>query len=226
MARIVVLLAAVAFSWLAAKSLKRLPWVYYALALALSMLSVFALYEAPPRSVVHVLADCVQKGYVGFSFITVVMFVGVFSRDSRARRVLGPVRGELSIVATLFMIAHVVPYVSGYLAMLGFMGSLRASVLASLGIAVVLVVLLLVLAVASVKVVRRAMPLWAWKNVQRLAYVFYVLAFVHLAGFLIVPHSSGATGATVALAYYGVLLVAYATLRVRRAVIDSKEKVA
>lgn len=226
MARIIVLLAAAAFSLFAAKSLKRFPWSYYVLALTLSALSVFALYEAPPQSVAHVLAGCVQKGYVGFSLITVVMFVGVFSRESRVRRTLGPVRGELSIVAALFMVAHVIPYVSGYLAMLGFMGSLRASVLASLVIAIVLVVLLLVLTVTSVKAVRRVMPPRTWKNVQSFAYAFYVLAFVHLAGFLVVPYASGSASAAAALAYYGVLFVAYAALRMRRAFIDSKEKVA
>lgn len=222
MTHVLVLILAAAFSWAAAGSLRRRPWAYYLCAAVLSVLAIVALYETAPSSVLHELADWVQKGYVGFSLLTVVMFVGAFPKEGKVRRRLGPVRGELSIIAALFMVAHMVPYVSGYLNMLGFMGSLRPSMRVSLVIAIILAVLLLVLSVTSVKAIRRAMDTKVWKGVQRFAYLFYLLAFAHLFGFLVVPMMAGSAVAGWTLAYYGVILVAYLVLRVYRALADSR----
>ena len=123
-----------------------------------------------PGGMVRALAYAIQKGHPGFSMLALVMFVGVFDRKSVVRRALGPVRGELSIIGAILMLAHAVPYLANYLAMAGAVFSLKPSVQMSLALAVVLLFLLGVLAVTSIKALSVRMDARTWKRIQRLVY--------------------------------------------------------
>ena len=176
-------------------------------------------YHPVADGFVRAAAFAIQKGQVGFAFLAIVMFVGAFRDGSAVRKALQPVRGELSIVATILMIAHVVP---SYAGMVGALGSLRPTVIALLGIAVVLIVLLAVLAVTSLQAVKRAMKSNSWKRVQWLAYAFFALIFFHMLGYMMVPVAAGSPDASAALAFYGMVYASYAVARVRRAWADER----
>ena len=204
------------------KAIEKAPVVFYVLAIAVAIVGIYFTFTPSPGSLLRAIVFAIQKGHVGFAFLVVVMFIGVFDDKSAVHRMLGPIRAELSIIGAVLMAAHFIPYIAGYVRMFGSLASLRVSVLVSLVIAVVILVLLVILAVTSFRAVKRRMSAQSWKKVQRLAYPFFILIYFHLMGYMIVPASSGSMNAIVAIIFYTVIFAAYIILRLRRRSIDAK----
>ena len=97
-----------------------------------------------------------------------------------------------------------------------------ANVLSALVVALALLVLLLVLGVTSFGFVKKHMRTESWKRLQRWAYVFFGLVYVHLMLMLAPAASRGGEAALVTVAVYTVVFGAYAVLRVRRALVDRR----
>lgn len=222
MSQVMSLAFSIAFVALFRNAIKARPSAFYVLAAATACFGVYFTYHPVADGFVRAAAFAIQKGQVGFAFLAIVMFAGAFQDGSVVRKALQPIRGELSIIATILMIAHVVPYLASYAGMVGALGSLRPTVIASLGIAVVIIVLLAVLAVTSLQAVKRAMKANSWKRVQWLAYAFFALIFFHMLGYMMVPVAAGSSDASTALAFYGVVYASYAIARVRRAWVDKR----
>ena len=151
MSQIVSATLVVAFAVVFRGAVKQRPVLFYVLAALVAAVGMYFTFNPSPGGMVRALAYAIQKGHPGFSMLALVMFVGVFDRKSVVRRALGPVRGELSIIGAILMLAHAVPYLANYLAMAGAVFSLKPSVQMSLALAVVLLFLLGVLAVTSIK---------------------------------------------------------------------------
>jgi DMSO/TMAO reductase YedYZ heme-binding membrane subunit len=196
--------------------------LFYAAALLVCIAGVYLTWNPPPDTVVRALVYAVQKGHVAFAFFTVVMFIGVFPQNSIVRRSLNSVRAELSIIASILIIGHFIPYLMNYITSISNVFSMRPSFISSFIIALILLVLLLMLASTSFYSVKRMMNATTWKGVQRFAYVFYCLIFVHLIGYLIIPVLGGSVGALVNVVIYGVILVVYVTARLARVRADAR----
>jgi DMSO/TMAO reductase YedYZ heme-binding membrane subunit len=196
--------------------LKRLPLLFYGLAVLVSMAAIYLTLYPDPNPFIRAFAFAVQKGHVGFSLFAVVMYLGVFDTASAVRRYFNPVRAELSIMAAILMAGHFILYLRNYLMLLGGLLSLKWSILASLVVALVLLALLTVLTVTSFNAVKRRMRPAAWKKLQRLAYLFFGLIYLHMLGYLLPPALGGSTAAWVNVAVYTVLFGGYAVLRVRK----------
>lgn len=222
MGQIVSALIAVVFTALLRAPLRKSPVLLYVIATLVAGVAVYLTYHPLPSQLVRSMVFCVQKGYVGFGFMAIVMFVGVFADDSAIRRALAPVRAEFSIVGGILVIGHVVPYAGSYTRMFASLASLRMSVLVSLVIAMVTLALLVVLLVTSFRSVKRRMDARTWKRVQMLAYPFFILAYFHILGYMIVPVRGGSVDAAIALAYYTVAMIAYVALRLRKASADAR----
>lgn len=222
MSQVISLAFSVAFVALFRNAIKARPSAFYVLAAATACFGVYFTYHPVADGFVRAAAFAIQKGQVGFAFLVIVMFAGSFRDGSAVRKALQPIRGELSIVAAILMTAHIVPYVASYAGMAGALSSLKPTVIASLGIAAVVLVLLAVLSVTSVQVVKRAMKANSWKRVQWLAYVFFALVFFHMLGYMMVPVAAGSPNALAALAFYVIVYVSYAVARVRRTWADKR----
>lgn len=195
--------------------LRRWPAAFYALAV-LAVLAFFAGASGVfPGTWWKPLTLLVQRCTVALSLFTVVMFIGVLPKGSRFDSWLRPVRAELSIVACILCMGHMcmylVPFASRALA-----GALAGSTLASFAVALVLFVLLILLGVTSFGFVKRRMSGSAWKNIQRLAYPFFGLIWVHLMLMLAPAAIRGGEQAMFAVAVYTALFTAYAVLRLFR----------
>jgi DMSO/TMAO reductase YedYZ heme-binding membrane subunit len=90
----------------------------------------------------------------------------------------------------------------------------------SLVIALIMLVTLAVLTATSLRFVKKHMGTLAWKRVQRLAYPFFALIWLHLLGFLAVPATHGSTAALIDFCIYTAVFLAYVTLRCRQALTD------
>lgn len=222
MSQVMTLTLSIAFVAVFRNAIKSRPSAFYVLAAATACFGIYFTYQPAADDVVRAVAYAIQKGHVGFAFLAIVMFVGAFRDGSAVRKALQPIRGELSIVATILMTAHFVPYVASYAGMVGALGSLKPTVIVSLGIAAVVLVLLVVLAVTSLQVVKHAMKANSWKRVQWLAYAFFALIFFHMLGYMMVPVAAGSLDASVSLAFYMAVYASYAIARVGRAWVDKR----
>lgn len=218
----IVLICTAVATALLKEPLRRWPVVFYGLAIVANVLYVCCVFGFFPEPLRRFMFLLMQKCTVSLALFAIVMFIGVFRKDSRVSLALRPVRAELSIVACLLALGHMAVYLAAFLPRLaGDSGG--ASFWLFFGTALVLLLLLLVLGITSFSWVKSRMNSATWKKVQKWAYVFFGLVYVHLVSILLPSALHGGTAAQLSIAIYTVLFGAYAVLRIRRALIDRKE---
>lgn len=196
--------------------IRKAPGVLYAVCFAMVVLFAAGSFFELPVVVEEVLFLFVHKCTLAMALFAVVMFVGVFPRESVVSHALRPIRTELSIAACIMALGHMFFYLSAYLPRVLSGGVLAGGVGASFAVAIVLFVLLLVLGVTSFSLVKRQMSADAWRRLQKFAYLFYGLIYVHLVLMLTPAALAGSAAAMVDVAVYTALFGAYAVLRVVR----------
>lgn len=200
--------------------LKRVPVVFYAAAVLLDMALLYSYSHTPPAVVWEYLLVFVQKSMFAQAILTIVMFTGVLGSGSPIKRALLPIRGELSIVAAILVLGHAVPHLPFLSRVLAHMSAVPPSRAVSFLIAAALLVLLAVLTVTSFKWVRMRMDAGRWRQLQWLAYPFFLLIYVHLLLVLLEPALAGSGTAIASIGIYTVLFSAYVLLRLMRAAAD------
>jgi len=211
------LLVAVVFTAIFRVPIKKLPSAFYLLAVMLSVLLILNTSLLLPPWFYKNFLFLLQSNTLGMGLFTIVMFIGVLDSESSLRKLLVPIRAELSIIASLICIGHVVNYGKAYLDQLlnnlSYVSTVRAF---SMAVALILVLLLIPLAITSVKAIRLRMSSQGWRRIQRLAYPFYGLIFVHLMFFLLPPALARGSAAQISIIAYLVVAVAYVVLRLRK----------
>ena len=202
-----------------AKPLKRHPVPFYIVALALVGLYWFGTTTNTAGGMWPYFMPLMQRCALAFVLFTIVMFVGVLDESSPLRARLMPIRRQLSILGCIFALGHLAFYGVSYVPRLG---SLNGNLGFSLALAALLVLLMAILLVTSFQVVKRRMSAARWKGVQRLAYPFYLLTYVHLVLLLAPSAFAGRETATVSLVVYSVAVGAYVVLRMRRALLHHR----
>lgn len=220
---IIVLVCATVAVLLLRKPLMKYPMVFYTLAVLLNIMYVAHAFVPYPELVRRGLFLLMQKCTLSLALFTVVMFVGVFRKDSRAGLSLRPVRAELSILACLLAVGHMAMYLLSFAPRLADIGALDGRFALFFATAMALLALLLVLGVTSAKGVKRRMDASAWKKLQKWAYVFFGLIYVHLVSILLPSALLQGVTAQISIVVYTVLFGSYATLRIYRAVSDRVE---
>lgn len=200
--------------------LHKWPVAFYGLAVVADVAYIVGIEGLFPRVVMGPLTLLMGKCMLSLALFVVVMYIGVFAKGSRVHQWLKPVRAELSIVACILACGHMAVYLASYAPRLGT--AMDANVASALVVALALLVLLLVLGVTSLGFVKRRMRTESWKRLQRWAYVFFGLVYVHLMLMLAPAASRGGEAAVASVAAYTVVFGAYAVLRVRRALIDRR----
>ena len=157
-----------------------------------------------------------QGGLAGALFIF-VMYAGAMPDRSAFRRAVMPIRGPLSIMASILTLGHNVAYGRTYFAYLFTRASsLRWNVLLAAICSLVMIAVMLPLFVTSFLRVRRRMKPRAWKRLQRLAYLFYALMYVHVLLLNTTGAREGKWTAVLNVALYSLLFLVYASLRLSR----------
>lgn len=222
----IVLACTVAACFALRNPLKACPTAFYALAIAVDVAFVAGTFWGLPRDVWSVLFVLIQKCLLPLALFVVVMYIGALPRETRPCRWLKAVRAELSIVAWILSLGHMAVYGATYLPRLLTGGRMDANVVASFAVAVVLLALLLVLGVTSFNAVKKRMRTETWKRVQKLAYPFFLLVYVHLLLMLAPSALHGGIAATTSVAVYSVVFAAYVVLRLVRAAKDRRSAAA
>lgn len=215
---IIALLLALALTLLCGPALRRCPGAFYAGAAIVSGV-VIALYWAAPEFLPLALRTRlpVCLGAFGTACFAVVMYAGALPNGSRLTKVIMPVRGELSIFACLVTLGHNLSFGKNYLTPgYLFSGPVTATKIAA-WVSAVLILLMLVLTVTSIKKVRRRFQPKKWKALQRWAYLYYGLTYVHVLLLTIPAVWNGRSGYWLTLLAYSAVFLSYALCRLEKA---------
>lgn len=155
-----------------------------------------------------------SRGALASALFILVMWMGALPNGSSAIKTLMPLRGELSILACILTLGHNIAYGKTYFRLLFTRPDrLPANQLSAALCSLVMIVIMLPLFVTSFKRVRRRMNGKSWKKLQRLAYLFYALMYVHVM-LLNVPYAmKGRVSYVVNVLVYSAIFLSYAICR-------------
>ena len=200
-------------------SLKKHAGIYYIGAAVISI-AVFLLGFLPmPLFVKNNILGIFAKGSLGTAMFVAVMYAGALPKGSKLIAPLMKIRGELSITAAILVLCHNFTYGMTYFKMLFIKpAALSATQLTAAIISLVLIIIMLVLTVTSFQAVRKKMKAKKWKQLQRTAYVFYGLMYVHIM-FINIPYARLGLGTYIAnVVIYSIVFLGYAAMRIAKAV--------
>lgn len=214
---LIALVIAAALVFACRKPLRRVPSLFYLLAICLVGLYFYGSAVNATGGLWAYFMPLMQRCALAFLLFSIVMFAGALGDSSPLRAAIMPVRRQLSIMACIFAVGHIAYYTASYLPTLA--STPTVSLACALALALVLVVLMAILLVTSLLAVKQRLKPSAWKNVQRLAYPFYLLIYVHLSLLLMPSALAGKETALVSFTVYTAVVLAYVVLRTRRALL-------
>ena len=200
-------------------SLKKHAGIYYIGAAVISI-AVFLIGFLPmPLFLKNNILGIFAKGSLGTVMFVAVMYAGALPKGNKLIAPLMKIRGELSITAAILVLCHNFTYGMTYFRMLFTKTSLlSATQLAAAVISLVLIAIMLVLTVTSFPSVRKKMQAKKWKQLQRTAYVFYGLMYVHIM-LINIPYARLGLGTYIAnVVIYSIVFLGYAAMRIAKAV--------
>lgn len=200
-------------------SLKKHAGIYYIGAAVISI-AVFLIGFLPmPLFLKNNILGIFAKGSLGTAMFVAVMYAGALPKGNKLIAPLMKIRGELSITAAILVLCHNFTYGMTYFRMLFTKTSLlSATQLAAAVISLVLIAIMLVLTVTSFPSVRKKMQAKKWKQLQRTAYVFYGLMYVHIM-LINIPYARLGLGMYIAnVVIYSIVFLGYAAMRIAKAV--------
>ena len=195
---------------------KTLPF-YIAAALLSAAVVVLAQYRIENEIVQKYVLALFSKGAVATAFWCVVMFVGALPQKSAPRKRLMPSRGELSIFSALLTLSHIVTYAVIYIKRLlnpGF--DPQIDFIVTCAVVILLLCIMIPLTVMSFKKVRSKMKPKTWKNIQRTAYLFFALIYVHVLVLYLPRAIHGTDGYLLTVTVYTAVWALYLVMRLRK----------
>jgi DMSO/TMAO reductase YedYZ heme-binding membrane subunit len=201
-------------------AIRKAPGVFYAAALALSLLYAATGVIEMPLDLKMILFLLVQKGTLATALFVIVMYMGVCRDVGFVRQRLMPIRATLSIIACILILGHVLKYT---VAFAGSLGLVTPTAGLGLFLGAAAFILMSILGLTSIQAVKKRMTAAAWFSLQRWAYLFYGLLFAHLALFLVPANAGTPDGASLdRIAVYGILFGLYAVLRPGKALANRR----
>lgn len=152
------------------------------------------------------------------SLFIIVMYTGALKNGSKLMKVLFPIRAELSIIASILTLAHNIIFGQyHFVALFTNPKSLSTNMLLAAIVSLILIAIMLPLMVTSFPIVRKKMKYKTWKNLQRFAYAFYGLTYLHIMLIMMPIAITGNSKYITNVLIYSVIYLSYAVLRIKKA---------
>jgi len=214
---IISLVLAVAFVFLCGKALKKHPILFYSGAGIITIVLALIPFDGVPDFVNNYILALFRRGSLATAIFIIVMYTGALKNGSALMKRLIVIRGELSIMASIMILCHNIFFGKTYFVRL-FTSALTMPVtqlLAAIA-SLLMLVIMIPLAIMSFPKVRKKMKPKLWKRLQRFAYVFYALIYIHI--FLLTYSSAQARRGDYALSLilYTIIFGVYLVMRVRK----------
>ncbi|EEU12233.1 ferric reductase-like transmembrane domain-containing protein [Anaerococcus vaginalis] len=164
-----------------------------------------------------------SRGIFATASFMIVMFLGTITKHNDFSKKLMAIRGEMSIMASLLVFSHNIIFGLRYFPILFTNPSSmpQRQLIASI-ITIFLLLMLIPLFVTSFKTIRRKMKAKSWKNLQKMAYPFFIGIYIHV----MVLYSSNWKENMVGVVIYTLIYLAYIILRLRKRNIKMQKSLA
>lgn len=216
---LIALLIASAFVWLCSGALRKHPYVFYSIgALLTAVMYVLGSVhlQSIPAWVNTYVIGLFTHGAFAAALWCAVAWMGALPNGSAPMKRLMPCRGELSILAAIITLSHALIYSITYGRRLLSGRPAEADFLMTCAVSALLMLIMVPLTVLSFKAVRKKIKAKTWKRIQRAAYVFYALIYVHVLVILIPRARLGREGAMLSLIVYSAVFLGYAAMRIHK----------
>ena len=222
---LIAILVAGLFSWFCAGSLKKKPGVFYAMGSILTVLMIILgqMHLQISNVILTYGINLFNKGAIACALWCIVAGMAALPNGSAAIKKLMPIRGELSIFSASITLSHVVTYGIVYLQRLFRNPGSDMNFIATCIVCLLLVCIMIPLTILSFKKIRKKLPAKTWKKIQRLAYVFYALIYLHVMLIYIPRAKMGREGSMFSILVYTIVFAGYAVCRIRKAWIQKKK---
>ena len=171
------------------------------------------LNEHIPKYISKFVIGVFSKGTISLALFTIVMYTGVLGNSFKFRQNLMAVRGELSIIACILTLGHNVLYGMYFFpTFFTNIQSLSISKIIATLLSLIMICLMIPLMITSFKSIRKKMPYKTWKKIQRSAYVFYGIMYIHIM-LLYIPKFNSKLFEII---LYSIIFLAYYFLRIRK----------
>ncbi|MCI7474432.1 MAG: ferric reductase-like transmembrane domain-containing protein [Clostridiales bacterium] len=166
-------------------ALKKHAGLFYLAAALIVVLEViyyqFGIRDMAPEWLTAHVVNFFKRGALSTAMFIVVMYLGALDGNRPAVRKLMEIRGELSIIACILTLGHNIVYgMKHFVALFTNPWEMKPNVLIAAILSVIMIAIMIPLMVTSFKAVRGRMPASRWKSLQRLAYVFFALIYIHV----------------------------------------------
>ncbi len=194
-----------------------IPFYVGAAAIALAVVTVTWHGVALPSGFKAYIWPMFARGGLAGAMFVIVMFTGAFPNGSAPIKKLMPIRGPLSILASILTLGHNAAYGRLYFVRLfTHPASLPTGQLLAAVCSVLMMLIMLPLFITSFMAVRRKMQPKRWKALQRLAYGFYGLFCCHIL-LLTVPEAvHGERAYQLTVFVYGTVFLSYLFCRISK----------
>ncbi|SFD25110.1 ferric reductase-like transmembrane domain-containing protein [Clostridium uliginosum] len=207
------------------KQIKKRPSFFYVLTILFTIFIIYYyrtnMYELYPKWVTTYLANPFKRGAFSTATFIIVMYLGAIKKNNAIAKRLFSIRGEISIMACISTLGHNIIYGIYYFPKL-FLdpASLGKLQLIAASLTLVMISIMLPLFITSFRCIRKKMKASTWKKVQRLAYPFFLMIYVHV----MVLYSAKLDKHMTNIIIYTLIFGIYVVLRVRNYIIDQKRK--
>lgn len=218
------LCVALIFTLVCGDRLKKNPVPFYIGTVVISLLSIIAAWSdlAMPALIEKWIIPVVAGGGLTGALFVIVMYAGAFPNRSLGAKTFISLRGPLSIIASINGIGHSIAYgMSYYKKALNGFSELSTSLIVFIVLSTIMTLIMLPLFITSFVIVRRKMKAATWKKLQRLAYVFYALLFIHVMMLMVPPALKGSKGYDFTVFVYVFIYLSYFVCRVVKAMSKS-----
>lgn len=202
------------------KWIRRRPAVCYSLATLVSLAVIATVWSGAaaglPAWTNFIVPIFTQGGLAGALFMA-VMFAAAVPNGSKFMRTVMPIRGEVSIIASILTLGHNIVFGRTYFVSLFSGAAMPANLLLAAICSLIMLAIMLPLFVTSFKRVRRLMPPKRWKRLQRLAYGFYALMYVHILLLNLPSARAGSPSARLNAVVYSAIFLSYGCMRAGKA---------
>ena len=217
------LLLAVLFSFVCRNALKKHAVLFYIAAAAVSVAVAVWDFHGVPAPMQNYVIGLFSRGAFATGLWCVVMWIGALPNGSAMMKALMPVRGELSIFAAILTLGHNFGFGKTYFVrMFTNPGSMKPTQLTAGILSLVMLAIMIPLTILSIPSVRKKMTAKRWKKIQRTAYLFYALIYLHVMILFLPFAQNGKVLYQVSVIVYSLVFLGYAACRIRKAIIRKK----
>lgn len=158
-----------------------------------------------------------SRGAFATSLWIIVMWTGALKNGSKLIKKLMSIRGELSIMAGILTLSHNISFGKTYFVRLfTSASSMSVTHIVAAIMSIVMLFIMIPLTIMSFPKIRKKMNGKLWKKIQRTAYAFYALIYLHIVTLYLPLAQRGNISYWVGVLIYSIIFISYAVCRIRK----------